>query len=68
MGLFRCCWVLQHIRCLLSFSSFCSEVAPTVAEAVGDTDDDSTVVERGAAVEDGATDMVDIDNKPRPWI
>ena len=43
-------------------SSFCSEVAPTGAEAVGDTDDDSTVVERGAAVEDGATDMVDIGN------
>ena len=42
---------------------FGSEVASTIAEAVGGTDDDSTVEERGAAVEVRMIDMVDnIDN------
>ena len=47
---------------IILLAVFCSEVSAAVAEAVGDTDEDSTVEERGAAVVVNVTDILNLDN------
>ena len=47
---------------IILLAVFCSEVSAALAEAVGDTDEDSTVEERGAAVVVNVTDILNLDN------